>query len=348
MDEAPQEPAEIAADGAPAQPPAEETPAPVSGQAVAEAAADDGYIPLKARFLAWWEGRDPAEFMRTSDSAGYPGTDLVGDLPPEAPEADADDLRQELWTPLWGEGFHLPGGAEFALSMTKPCALDPSKSVLDLAAGLGGGTRAVAKSFGTWVIGLEPSADLAELGMRLSTRQGLAKKAPITAYDPANLDLPKKKFDCIFAREIFYTVGNKPKLFESIRNALKTDGHFVFTDYVLDARRSPGPELEAWQRSEPVPTHPWTAARYEALLNELKLSLQISQDLTEDYCSIVVTAWSDYVRRLDETQLSREFVDMMLSDAELWHRRVLALRQGALRLQRMHVMLRGVSTMSSW
>lgn len=348
MDEAAQEQADIAAEGAPRQPPAEETQAPAGEEVAAEAVADDGYIPFKTRFLAWWEGLDPAELARGSALAGDRNGELIVDPPPEEPLADADALRLEHWTRLWGEGFHLPGRAQLTLAMTKPCALDPSKSVLDLAAGLGGGTRAVAKAFGIWVIGLEPSTDLAELGMRLSTRHGLAKRAPISACDPAKLKLPGGKFDCIFARETLYTVADKPRLFRTIRDALKPEGHFVFTDYQLDPERTPGPEIEAWQRSEPLPAHPWTEGQYRALLEELELPVHISQDLTEDYCSMALASWSDYVRRLDEARLSRDFVNMMLVDAELWHRRIMALRRGALRLRRMHAIMPSDPAVSDW
>src|SRR5690606_1927210 len=72
--------------------------------------------------------------------------------------------RREIAQMIWGEGFESPGGAERILELVKPFGLSSAHSMLEIGAGMGGGSRAIAKSFRAYVTALEPDPELAAEG----------------------------------------------------------------------------------------------------------------------------------------------------------------------------------------
>src|SRR4051812_4983707 len=106
---------------------------------------------LRRRLHAWWEGLElPPD--PPGEDAGAP---LLLDIQaPEHAERDwpesAED-RARLW-PLrrieaaeliWGRDCILPGGTAYTIDIARPLGLSPALTLLDLGAGLGGGTRAL-------------------------------------------------------------------------------------------------------------------------------------------------------------------------------------------------------------
>ncbi len=148
--------------------------------------------PFMERFKAWWEGYEyivptPPEDKPAKTAEAKPEPTL--DTPAEA------KLDRALWTPeraeaaelIWGKGFIWPGGEAYFLELIKPFALNPAMSLLELSAGLGGGTRAVHAALGLWVTGLEPFPKLAELGMERSHMAGSPRRRrspPMTRRSP--------------------------------------------------------------------------------------------------------------------------------------------------------------------
>ncbi len=109
---------------------------------------------LKTRLKAWWEGYDPADLM-----TGPAPEPVLGPVAPlETPPEEIPPLEQphiKVSQQIWGEGFTRPGGAAAILTLVKPFAINPSMTVMDFGAGLGGGTRAVSEEFNVWVNGFE-------------------------------------------------------------------------------------------------------------------------------------------------------------------------------------------------
>src|SRR5215468_8284890 len=123
------------------------------------------------KFHAWWEGyelppKDEAEPQAAAAAAPAPG----GDAPPGDAWSKSRIKVAEL---IWGDGFNFPGSADHVVELVKPFGLNKEKSLLDLGCGLGGGTRAIAKEFGTYVEGMEHSPALAKAGMEMSEKAGL-------------------------------------------------------------------------------------------------------------------------------------------------------------------------------
>src|SRR5262249_29462069 len=151
---------------------------------------------FRRQFHAWWEG-----YYLDPDIAANPAP------PPETEAAKEGDS----WTPkrikvaemIWGDGFTFPGGIEYALDLVQPMKLNSEKSFPDMGCGLGGGSRAISKTFSIWVTGMEPSATVAAAAMRYSEEHGMASKVPISAFDLKKIELPPAKYDGVCVRKLF-------------------------------------------------------------------------------------------------------------------------------------------------
>jgi len=314
---------------------------------------------LRARLNAWWEGEELDPAVPMAEPAPEPGSlDVVA-------AADLETLHQldaAGWSVgrmvaaqmVWGQDHTRPGGTKIAMEMVKPVGLDPSMSVLDLSAGMGATARLFAKSMGAWVTGMEPSKTLAEQGMEKSVMAGLSKKAPIKSYDPEELTLPERAYDCIFAREAFFTVKQKARLFKVVTAALKSKGELVFTEFML---RSPGLETEAirrWTEGEPVPVQPWALDEVLEELRKHRLDIRVTEDITTDYRNLIVRALEALIERhRTMSRVDHEIGQHLLAEAELWTRRVEAFDSGDLRVYRIFARMPvldggGPRTMSNW
>lgn len=105
----------------------------------------------------------------------------------EAPQTEADLARLDVLQLMWGKGFSGPGDADFITGLAHPLNLNAQKLVLGLSAGLGGGVRALADTFKTFVTGLERDDELAFHGNKLSLQLGHERTASIAHYNPAQI-----------------------------------------------------------------------------------------------------------------------------------------------------------------
>lgn len=330
----------IAPDGA--EPPEQDAdPAETTaGEAGGQAEIQHKKVPLLSRLQAWWDGSDVV-----LEEADPESEDIQ---PKEESESDEDSdnyavLDATNWSPqraeaaemVWGTGFVGPSGAQEILDMVKPMGLDPSKSILDLSAGLGESSRLVAQTFGTWVTGMEASPTLAAQGNQKSVMAGLSKKAPVKQYDPETLDLDGGTFDCIFAREAFFTVKAKAQLIETLVGALKTHGELAFTDLLLRESDLKSDAIKKWKKGESVEPHPWSVDEMLEALRSHHLDVRVNEDITESYRALVVKG----LEQLISTNRRRKRVDeqlgeTLMAEAELWARRIEAFDSGDLRVYR--------------
>jgi SAM-dependent methyltransferase len=308
--------------------------------------------PLGERFKAWWEGYELV-LPQADASEGARAEPQAAAAPEAAPEPKPEkrvwnDERVTATEVIWGDGFIWPGAEEYFLNLVKPFGLTPAMSVLDLSAGLGGGTRALASSFGVWVEGLEASLRLAEQAMEKSTMAGLSKKAPVRHYDPETVELPKGKYDCVLSRESFFGVLNKEKLLKSVERALKDKGQIIFTDYVLRSTKLESNAVTAWKDKEPNVIWPYSVDEYTALLGGLGLEMRICDDMTENYRALIMSGWGHFMNMLKDTKLPPKVMLEVVSEAELWLARMKAFDSGDVRLYRFHLLKKKPSLMSNW
>ena len=176
---------------------------------------------------------------------------------------------------LWGEGFTTPGGAEYVIDFIQLLDLSEKKGLLNVGAGLGGPARAMTKEKGVWVTGLEALEELVEEGMERSVMAALARKAPITHFDPEEISLRERSFNAVVAFENFYTIRDKERLFKAFERCLLSDGELLFTDYVLPDDRAPNAKVKQWFAKESVRPHLWTVKRTMSFLSGLNFEVRV-------------------------------------------------------------------------
>jgi SAM-dependent methyltransferase len=305
------------------------------------------YARFRRKVHAWWEGialppaadQDLADEPLLLDTVAPPGD--------ERDWTESGEERAKRW-PLrriaaaeliWGKDCILPGGADYTLLLAEPLGLTPALSLLDLAAGLGGGTRALAETFGVWVTGLETDADLAAAAQERSRRTKLDKKAPVRRFDPANFELKSRAFDAVFAREMFYQVPDKQVLFTAIQGGVKDRGQLLFTDYLLGSE-PPGAAFETWRAAERQPCVPMRLEALLALLESLNFDCRIAEDDSDIYKGHVTAAWSRLAAALQGGGIPRHLLGRVVEEAERWARFVHVLDAGELRFYRFHAVYR--------
>lgn len=285
---------------------------------------------LGTRFKAWWDGREPASnaFQFEVPFHAGPGRAVQG----TAERTPQETARLRLIQQVFGTGFSTPGGEAYVRDLVKSFALTPSMRVLDLGAGLGGATRAMAQTFGVQVVGLETDPILAEAGMALSAEAGLHHKAPVMAFDPTAFEQRPKSVDCILSKEFLYSVEDKPALLKTIAGALRARGQLIFTDYVLAAPERNAPARQPRIGVDPTTPDLWTREKYESVLAKLRLRIQFAKDITTEHHRIVTQSWADYML----TAKRKDLADALVGEVELWSRRLQAIERGDLKVCYVH------------
>ncbi|GAB2175238.1 methyltransferase domain-containing protein [Dongia sp. agr-C8] len=302
---------------------------------------------FKTRLKAWWEGYDVNDLMDPSAPVPEP---VLGPVEPvEAPAEEIPPLEQpyiKIAQTIWGESLVGPGGAAAILTLVKPFALDPSMTVMDFGAGLGGGTRAVSEEFGVWVNGFEPDPIMAAGGQELSTKKGI-KKAEIKACAIKDFQPKPASFDCIYSSEALYMVQEKEKLLGNFERALKARGQIALTDFVRTAgTKADDPRLKDFVTRDGKAGHFWLGEDYLSKMKGLKLDVRVDEDLTATYRSHVIEAFVNFTQDPVAAAAARAYPDALVAEVALWTKRVAALDSGALQLRRYYAIKMG-STKSS-
>jgi cyclopropane fatty-acyl-phospholipid synthase-like methyltransferase len=296
---------------------------------------------FKRRFHAWWEGHDYAP----DPSAGDPGdgaeegagASAAAAAAPESPPPDAwSPQRVRVSEMIWGDGFNFPGGAEAALKIIHPLGLNKEKTLLDIGCGLGGGARAVAKTLGAWVDGLEPSGALAAAGMKLSEAAGLGSKAAIKPFDLQVAKLPTKRYDAILMRQILGLVKDKAAFLAGLNNCLKPGGQIMVVEYALAKANADSPALQAWREVEDSSFHPPTLEFIAGALKHEKLDVRVAEDFAPEFKVHVLAGWARLAEEIKGKTVSPEEKPMLARELDLWARRIAACESGDLRLARVY------------
>jgi len=304
--------------------------AAASPQAVGDdPSTDDKLSKFRRHFHAWWEG-----YYLDNPAAANGAAELA---------TTEDDKKNDKWSIerikvaelIWGDGFTFPGGADHVLQMVKPMTLTSAKSMLDIGCGLGGATRAIAKTFGTWVIGMESSAALAAAGMQYSEMAGLAKKAPIQHFDPAAAEFPAKKYDAICVRNTFSNISDKTRLLTQIERALRPGGSILVSDFALQKMGAASPSLTTWSSAEDHKPQLCTLDDFKRGFDTLKLDTRVAEDMTAEFRGIVVQGWANLANILQGKSVDPGEATALAKEIKLWQLRLAALDSGDLRVVRL-------------
>ncbi len=207
--------------------------------------------------------------------------------------------------------------------------------LLDLTAGLGGGSRKLADQLGLWVTGMEADGDLADAAAQLSLAAGMKKKADVVAFDPEDLELPNGKFHGALIREALYRIDDRERILHLVYDALKPRAALSFTDLALaDDGALDNPKATIWRDGEPGRPTPSVMGYYPPMLEAMGFEVRVHEDATPEYVSHVLAGWGAFVKNLDRRLLDRDFVNRMMHEARFWLARMRALESGDLRFVR--------------
>ncbi len=314
------------------------------------------------KFRAWWEGVPPAD-LKTNNDADDADDEFIPARrapPPLHPaEESADNVKTTKvvahWNPtriqaaelVWGKGNSGPGDQAYLLELVRILHLTSDMTVLNLGAGLGGAARFFSEQFGLWITAQEASPVLAEAAMERSVMAGMTKKVPVTTFDPAEPDLPEKKFDFVFSREALFRLENKRVWLDALAAASKATCQFVFTDLVTREPAEAGHGLiDAWKAVDPEVPHLWTLEQYkDYFANGMLATLHAPLDLTESFCSLIISGWWKAQRTMRRMKQSGDYdpllLDALAEEAELWALCTAALQSGELAIYRFYGNKRG-------
>lgn len=293
------------------------------------------------RLKLWWEGYRIEEVTREPEEPLL----LTELAEPEPPPPDPEELakrwprlRIEAAEIIFGRDCVRPGGTEFTVTLAKPLNLNPAVTLLEMAAGLGGSTRALVQTFGIWVTGLETDPDLAQEANTRSRQADLEKKAPVRGFSLDNFELKAQSFDCVLAREIFFEARDKPKLYAQLHKGLKDRGQLLFTDFVIEGAGAAGAgdAVAKWLAIEDVPGAPWAAREVLRSLEALRFDVRIADDASESYRGHVMVAFANLVAALESKTVAKAVLPYVLGEAERWAALLKAIDEGGLRLYRYH------------
>lgn len=292
----------------------------------------DGYIPFRDRFRAWWDGVEPEAVVRAGQKARTPKTQRLielDDTSDREPQANLGAARIRICDQVWGDGFDGPGKADYAVEMARPFSSRNDASVLDLSAGLGGRVAAIARDSFITVTGMERDEEYAEHAAERTEGAGQRNLRSITHYNADRLNLNGLRYDCIIAREEFFTVSDKAELLTTLRDGLRKNGTLAFTDFVLaEPDQNEGDVMDQWYGTEPALPQPWSFDVYRQQLEELNFNVVIFEDDSLYYRDLVLQAWKEFVDSLEHVTFDRTLVDALMQEAELWLHRVRTIESG--------------------
>ncbi|MES1991372.1 MAG: methyltransferase domain-containing protein [Pseudomonadota bacterium] len=332
---------------APAKPSKPKGPSPLDG--------------MMKQMRAWWVGvnvKDLEAYDRarakaasataTTAAKGADAKSTVKASVAAVPEKETLPIlsRAELLQMIWGDGFALPGGKDFTNKLISGVELPKGGPVLDITAGLGGGTSAIATQMNAIVEGYEVDPDIAEAGQNWTTAMGVPTHASVACADPMVQTFKENTFSAIYARETLFTVPDRKKLLANIVPALKPLGMIILTDFMLTDRKSGVPEMKAWREAEPVRALPYTVDEYSELLDQNKFSVRACDDLSTEYIAFIQNGWKRLHSYLQSAKFSPETATMLMAEGNIWSARCKALESGQLRLISIKGALRPVRSLT--
>ena len=305
-------------------------------------------VSVKDRLRAWWNGDEltarpvserAASGMSDQDAAGSGGSGGSGRSAASG-DNQWSETRRQLAQEIWSHGFVVPGGTEYIEKLVSGCSLTAAETLLEIGVGMGGGTRTIIGKFGNYITGYERDPNLAAAAMRHAVTYEIDDKLNVTALPFEELNLKSSYFRAALLRDIIYTMEDKAGLIAKIGDSLKAgQSYLVMTDFLF-AADDESDELAAWKAVEERSVYPWTEAELTKAFGRAGIQPRIVDDESDDYCAMVLDAWSEYMKTIKGAELSPEMGKELEREAEFWARRVAALKAGALRYYR----IEGVKT----
>jgi 2-polyprenyl-3-methyl-5-hydroxy-6-metoxy-1,4-benzoquinol methylase len=299
-----------------------------------------------------WKGQDGRAVVKIREWVGTFGRGEqarpVGQAPSPAGSATAQakaratagellpEDRLAVLTALWGDGFIGPGGEEEALRLAKPLGLSSSHSLLHLGAGLGGGTRAIARASGAYVSGYELDPALARTATTAAQKAGMGKRAAVEVLDPGQPAIRQGYFHHALAQEVLWPLPDKQAVMASMVQAVKPGGQVMLTDLVRTEDDPDDGAWSAWAVLERTSPHLGTEKQIGRSMLALGLDIRIVEDVTQRHITQALAGWMNRVTILRRARPAPRQAALLVREAELWLRRCRLMQEGRMRMLRWH------------
>jgi sarcosine/dimethylglycine N-methyltransferase len=211
--------------------------------------------------------------------------------------ATAEQVRRKydtaifgLLTSVWGEHLHMglfedprePFGqaTERATArMAQGLDLKSGMRVIEVACGIGGTARYLARTFGVAVEATNVSDAQIEDGRRLSAAAGLGERIRFSYADYHDLPFENGAFDVWWCQEAMLYSPDKRRVLNEALRVLKPGGQIIlsdllFTDAMPMAERAPFMEKQGAR-------YFWTIGQYDALLDAMTLNVVERHDWSQ-------------------------------------------------------------------
>ncbi len=296
------------------------------------------------RFRAWWDGDELESSPGTSDAretgvldelrAGNRAPDVRERFPPLDRSSPWPDSRQTVAQLVWGEGFVAPQDAKSTIEMVAAFELDSSSNMLDIGAGAGGGTRAIASQFGTYVSGWDLEPELGAEASRQAEVHDLELKAAVKPLVPETAEFKAQFHGGVLIRETLYRIADKKAFLTKIVDTLKPGGNLVIVDlfFADDADAS---EMDRWRDGERSEAYGCEIGEAKEILSKLAIDVRATTDESDAYSARILDTWKNFVKKVGDQPLSDDLVLAMVDEAEFWARRHAAIQSGNLKLYRL-------------
>jgi SAM-dependent methyltransferase len=233
---------------------------------------------------------------------------------------------------VWGDGFSFPGGVEYAVELARDLALGPATRALDIGCGLGGGTRAIARAYGGIVEGWDLSPDLIVEGHGLSIRENMADKAPIDFLDMEKTVFAERRYGAGLIRNVMSLMSDKEALLRKIALGLAPGAPIALVEFCLGHADAHGEALDAYRLGEATAPRLLTIQDLRTRIEGAGFAIAKAEDHSAAFAKVVLAGWAKIDALVKRGQLDAKEGKALMGEAELWRRRLEAMRGGDLRV----------------
>lgn len=182
--------------------------------------------------------------------------------------------------------------------------------------------------------GFDRDPEIIDLAQKHIATTEVKSHVEVAKLDPAKDPIGADKTARLFCHNWLWQSPNKEEVLSAMKEKMLPGGQFLLTDLMLgdDAALS---DLEHLNCDEGVHDHLWTPSHYAEVLEKLGLDLRINEDLSASYQSLIQHAWHGFAKEEALLQFGPETAGRIITLAELWTGRSVALGAGTLKLNRL-------------
>ena len=158
-------------------------------------------------------------------------------------------------------------------------------------------------------------------------------------FQAETLDLPQRKYDCVFAKEFMSGVDDKRTMIQQIEKSLKYGGHFMIIDFTIEDGDRRAAEVRKWLKTNDSARRILSQKATTERIAESGLENRVARDITDRYVEMIGTAWrswQDVVEEIDHYVEREAILNDLLGQARVWTELIEILRAGNLRVFSYH------------